>query len=545
MPACMGVGKLDSERRAVAGPQAMRLNELTAIDALGVRGVSPTPGPIEIGSLAYDSRRVGPGALFFCVGGFQSDGHDFAGQAVASGAVALVVERPLGLGVPEVLVDSARAAMGLLAARFYGDPTAELRVVGVTGTNGKTTTAYLVRALMEAAGERCGLLGTVKSVIAGSERPPDWGSIPHPGHAAGSPADRWSDAISLSASQRTTPEAIDLQADFRAMLDGGDRACAMEVSSHALALGRTDGIHFAAAIFTNLSRDHLDFHPTMEDYFQAKRRLFASPDTTGPSRIAVVNVDDPYGRRLAGELPDAVTFALDSPADYRAHGVRVGPGGCRLELQTPDGERSLSLPMPGRFNVSNALAALAAVRSLGGDLDTILAALERGVRVPGRFEPVDEGQGFAALVDYAHTPDSLKNVLSAAREVGRGRVICVFGAGGDRDRGKRPLMGEVAANLADVVLITSDNPRSEDPEAIIAEIMAGAIRAARPPGVSALRIEVDRRAAIEKAVELAREDDVLVIAGKGHEQGQELAGGVKVPFDDVTVVREALGARVG
>jgi UDP-N-acetylmuramoyl-L-alanyl-D-glutamate--2,6-diaminopimelate ligase len=523
----------------------MRLNELTAIDALGVRGVSPTPGPIEIGSLAYDSRRVGPGALFFCVGGFQSDGHDFAGQAVASGAVALVVERPLGLGVPEVLVDSARAAMGLLAARFYGDPTAELRVVGVTGTNGKTTTAYLVRALMEAAGERCGLLGTVKSVIAGSERPTDWGSIPHPGHAAGSPADRWSDAISLSASQRTTPEAIDLQADFRAMLDGGDRACAMEVSSHALALGRTDGIHFAAAIFTNLSRDHLDFHPTMEDYFQAKRRLFASPDTTGPSRIAVVNVDDPYGRRLAGELPDAVTFALDSPADYRAHGVRVGPGGCRLELQTPDGERSLSLPMPGRFNVSNALAALAAVRSLGGDLDTILAALERGVRVPGRFEPVDEGQGFAALVDYAHTPDSLKNVLSAAREVGRGRVICVFGAGGDRDRGKRPLMGEVAANLADVVLITSDNPRSEDPEAIIAEIMAGAIRAARPPGVSALRIEVDRRAAIEKAVELAREDDVLVIAGKGHEQGQELAGGVKVPFDDVTVVREALGARVG
>ncbi len=538
MPACMGAGKLDSERRAVAGPQAMRLNELTAIDALGVRGVSPTPGPIEIGSLAYDSRRVGPGALFFCVGGFQSDGHDFAGQAVASGAVALVVERPLGLGVPEVLVDSARAAMGLLAARFYGDPTAELRVVGVTGTNGKTTTAYLVRALMEAAGERCGLLGTVKSVIAGSERPTDRGST-------GSPADRRSDAISLSASQRTTPEAIDLQADFRAMLDGGDRACAMEVSSHALALGRTDGIHFAAAIFTNLSRDHLDFHPTMEDYFQAKRRLFASPDTTGPSRIAVVNVDDPYGRRLAGELPDAVTFALDSPADYRAHDVRVGPGGCRLELQTPGGERSLSLPMPGRFNVSNALAALAAVRSLGGDLDTILAALERGVRVPGRFEPVDEGQGFAALVDYAHTPDSLKNALSAAREVGRGRVICVFGAGGDRDRGKRPLMGEVAANLADVVLITSDNPRSEDPEAIIAEIMAGAIRAARPPGVSALRIEVDRRAAIEKAVELAREDDVLVIAGKGHEQGQELAGGVKVPFDDVTVVREALGARVG
>ena len=516
----------------------MRFDELTAAEVPGLRSVSPTPDPIEITGLAYDSRLVRPGSLFFCVAGYQRDGHEFAAAAVSQGAAALVVERPLGLGVPELLVESSRASMGPLAARFYDEPTSELRVVGITGTNGKTTTAHLVRALFEAAGERCGLLGTVGSVIAGSQRP----------------------------ATRTTPEAIDLQADFRAMLDGGERSCAMEVSSHALALGRTAGVRFAAALFTNLTQDHLDFHDTMENYFQAKRLLFApstamdSPSTAidspsavtaGPTTatakpgIAVVNLDDPYGRRLAAELGDAVTFAIDTDADYRAHDVQIDLAGSHLRLSTPIGTRTLSLPLPGRFNVSNALAALAVTHSLGVDLDTLVAALERGVRVPGRVEPVDEGQGFAVLVDYAHTPDSLQNVLSTAHEVGRGRVICVFGAGGDRDRGKRPLMGEIGARLADVLLVTSDNPRSEDPEEIIAEIMAGASVAARPPGAPPVAAEVDRRAAIERAVALAEQGDVLVIAGKGHEQGQELAGGVKVPFDDVTVAREALGARVG
>jgi UDP-N-acetylmuramoyl-L-alanyl-D-glutamate--2,6-diaminopimelate ligase len=515
----------------------MRFDELTAAEIPGLRGMSPTPDPAEVSGLAYDSRGVSPGSLFFCVRGYESDGHDFAAAAVAAGAAALVVERSLDLGVPEILVESSRAAMGPLAARFYGEPTEELRVVGVTGTNGKTTTAYLVRAMLEAGGERCGMLGTVESVVAGTRRP----------------------------ATRTTPEAIDLQADFRAMLDGGERSCAMEVSSHALALGRTDAVRFATAIFTNLTQDHLDFHETMEDYFQAKRLLFASyvpprvkpgmaildgedrheggPTSAGPS-TAVVNLDDLYGRRLAAELDNVVTFAIDSDADYRARDVRVELEGSRFEVHTPAGPRTLSLPLPGRFNVSNALAALAATHALGVELDTLIAALERGVHVPGRVEPVEEGQGFAVLVDYAHTPDSLENVLSTAREVGHGRVICVFGAGGDRDRGKRPLMGEVGARLADVLIVTSDNPRSEDPEAIVAEIMAGASAAARPSGAPPVTADVDRRAAIERAVALAERGDVLVIAGKGHEQGQELAGGVKVPFDDVTVAREALGARV-
>jgi UDP-N-acetylmuramoyl-L-alanyl-D-glutamate--2,6-diaminopimelate ligase len=497
----------------------MRFDELTAAEVPGKRAVSPTPDPVKVTGLAYDSRKVQEGTLFFCVPGYERDGHDFAAGAVAAGAAALVVERPLDLGVPELLVESTRAAMGPLAARFYGEPTSELRVVGVTGTNGKTTTTHLVRALLEAGGERCGLLGTVESQVAGARR----------------------------SATRTTPEAIDLQADFRAMLDGGERCCAMEVSSHALALGRTDGVRFAAAVFTNISRDHLDFHDTMEDYFQAKRLLFAPSAPAVKPGVAVVNLDDPYGRRLAAELKDVVTFALDADADYCARDVRIDLAGSHLELHTPVGARTLSLPLPGRFNVSNALGALVATHALGADLDTLVAALERGVRVPGRVEPVEEGQGFAVLVDYAHTPDSLRNVLSTAHEVGHGRVICVFGAGGDRDRGKRPLMGEIGARLADVLLVTSDNPRSEDPEAIIAEIMAGASSAPRPPGAPPVAAEVDRRVAIERAVALAERGDVLVIAGKGHEQGQELAGGVKVPFDDVTVAREALrtGARVG
>ena len=493
----------------------MRLDELSATEVPGLRVPSPIPDSPEITGLAYDSRRVQTGTLFFCVKGYERDGHDFAAQAVDAGAAALVVERPLGLGVPELLVSSARAAMGPLAARFYGEPTARLRVIGITGTNGKTTSAHMVCALLEATGEGCGLLGTVESRVAGERR----------------------------AASRTTPEAIDLQGDFRAMLDGGQSSCAMEVSSHALALGRTDCVHFAAAIFTNLTQDHLDFHETMEDYFQAKRRLFVPSGQQAKPAAAIVNLDDPHGRRLSVELDEVVTFAIDSEADYRARDVRIELDRTHLQLDTPSGTRSLSLGLPGRFNVSNALGALAAVHVLGGDLDTLLAALEGDVRVPGRLEPVDAGQDFAVLVDYAHTPDSLQNVLNTAHEVSDGRVICVFGAGGDRDRGKRPLMGAIGASLADVLLVTSDNPRSEDPRTIIAEIMQGAVRAERPSGAPAVACEVDRRVAIERAVSLARDGDVLVIAGKGHEQGQELADGVKVPFDDVTVAREALGAR--
>ncbi|MCW3067627.1 MAG: UDP-N-acetylmuramyl-tripeptide synthetase [Solirubrobacterales bacterium] len=503
----------------------MRLDQLTAAAGARPSGVvRDGDGSVEITGLAYDSRSVRPGDLFFCVGGFRVDGHDFAPQAVQAGAAALVVERPLGLGVPEVLVESARAAMAALAARFYGDPARELQVVGVTGTNGKTTTAYIVRALLEASVLQCGLLGTVKSVIGARERPV----------------------------QRTTPEAIDLQADLRAMLDGGDRACAMEVSSHALELARSDAIPFAAAVFTNMTRDHLDFHATMEDYFQSKRRLFL-PVGGEPPAISVVNVGDPYGRRLAAEIDGVLTFAVDGAADYSASGLRCEFDGCRFTLHTPEGDRELALPMPGRFNVANALGALAAAHALGVDLDVLVEALERGVRVPGRFEPVEEGQDFAVLVDYAHTPDSLENVLSSARDLmaggdgAGGRVICVFGAGGDRDRGKRPLMGEVAARLADVVLVTSDNPRSEDPDAIIAEIMEGVGTATQAGDGGSRQPEVrsiaDRGEAISEAVAAGHRGDVVVIAGKGHEQGQELAGGRKVPFDDVEVARRALASR--
>jgi UDP-N-acetylmuramoyl-L-alanyl-D-glutamate--2,6-diaminopimelate ligase len=500
----------------------MKLAELTAIEALRARCVPPSVGQTEVSSLAYDSRQVEPGALFFCVPGLQSDGHDFARPAAERGAAALLVERPLDLGVPEVHVDSARAAMGPIAARFYGEPTEQLRVVGVTGTNGKTTTAYLVRALLEAGGEPCGLLGTIKSVIAGEER----------------------------AAVRTTPEAIDLQADFRAMLDGGERACAMEVSSHALALGRADGIRFAAAIFTNLTQDHLDFHDTMEGYFQAKRLLFVPADGGAQQSpgVSVVNIGDPYGQRLAQEIDRTlVTFAVEAPADYSAWAVHSDFGGSRLQLRTPEGERSLALPLPGRFNVANALGALAAAHALGGELDTLVAALEQGVRVPGRFESIDAGQDFAVIVDYAHTPDSLENVLEAARELAgprEGRVLCVFGAGGDRDRGKRPLMGEAAARLSDVVIVTSDNPRSEEPAEIVEQIVQGVQRVRDTAGHATL-VELDRCKAIALAVEQASAGDVLVIAGKGHEQGQEFAGGRKLPFDDATVARQALGVRAG
>jgi UDP-N-acetylmuramoyl-L-alanyl-D-glutamate--2,6-diaminopimelate ligase len=462
---------------------------------------------VEVSALAYSSDSVTPGALFFCVPGFTTDGHDFAPEAVKRGAAALVTQRQLDLGVPEVVVDDVRAAMGPAAARFYGDPTTELDVVGITGTNGKTTTAFLVRHLLEAAGRQTGLLGTVKRVVGGVEE----------------------------EVERTTPEAIDLQETFRRMRDAGDKAVAMEVSSHALELGRVAGIRFACRVFTNLTQDHLDFHETMDAYFAAKRRLFEEPG------LSVVNVDDEYGRRLAADV-DAVTFGIEHEADYRARDVEFDLMGSRFLLESPHEELRIESPLPGLFNVQNVLGAVAAVRSLG--VEDI--SLEGFGRVPGRFEVVDEGQDFGVLVDYAHTPDSLENVLRAAREViargapegsprQQGRLHVIFGAGGDRDRGKRPLMGDAARRLADRVVVTSDNPRSERPQAIIDEVMEGA-------GPDAER-EVDRCRAITQVIEEAEPGDVVVIAGKGHEQGQEFEDGRKEPFDDCSVARDALRAR--
>jgi UDP-N-acetylmuramoyl-L-alanyl-D-glutamate--2,6-diaminopimelate ligase len=470
----------------------MRLHQVIA-------GVPAAARDLEVTNLAYDNRAVQPGALFFCVPGFTRDGHDYALDAIERGAVALVVERALDLGIPEIRVASVREAMAPAAAAFYGDPTATLQVTGVTGTNGKTTTAFLIRELLEADGRRTGLLGTVKSVIGGQERDV----------------------------QRTTPEAIDLQRTFREMLDAGDRACSIEVSSHALELHRADAVHFAAAIFTNLTQDHLDFHETMESYFSAKQRLFE----TGPG-AAVINVDDPYGARLAATVGNPVTFALDRDATYRGVDVDTGLSGSRFTVLAGDDRVEIASPLRGRFNVYNVLGAVATAHRIGVGLGTIAGAIEGAGQVPGRFEPVDEGQGFAVLVDYAHTPDSLENVLAAARTLTDGRVHVVFGCGGDRDRGKRPLMGEIAARMADRAIVTSDNPRSEDPEAIVAEVLEGA--------GSDVRSQVDRRAAIAEAIAGASPGDVVVIAGKGHEQGQEFKQGHKIPFDDVTVAREVL-----
>ncbi len=491
----------------------MRLEELAA-EVPGARIVGDAS--VEVADLAYDSRKVGPGTLFFCVPGEKVDGHDFARQVVEAGAVALVVERELGVDVAQVVVPDARAAMAPLAARFWGDPTAELRVVGVTGTNGKTTTAFLVREILEAAGISCGLLGTVKQMVGGVEE----------------------EVV------RTTPEAIDLQATLRRMVAAGDRACAMEVSSHAMSLHRADAIHFEVALFTNLTQDHLDFHADMEDYFQAKRRLFeAGPGT------AIVNVDDPYGRRLAEEF-DCITFSAEgATADYAARDVSFDAAGAEFTVvrrptglkadpgsafRPVGGEIRVRTGLPGDFNVANALGALAVAVALGVGPEVAAVGLAGAARVPGRFEPIDEGQGFAVLVDYAHTPDSLENVLGAARRLTEGRLISVFGAGGDRDRDKRPKMGRAGAALSDLAVVTSDNPRSEDPEAIVAEVVAGIGDGGE------VEVEVDRRAAIALALARAAPGDTVVIAGKGHEQGQEFEGGRKLPFDDREVAREEL-----
>jgi UDP-N-acetylmuramoyl-L-alanyl-D-glutamate--2,6-diaminopimelate ligase len=456
--------------------------------------------PVEISDLAYDEARVVPGALFFSVAGRRADGHDFAPAAVQRGAAALVVERPLELPVPQLLVPDTRAAMAVAADIFFEQPTRELEVAAVTGTSGKTTTAYLLRAVLGAAGRQTGLVGTVEWIVAGRTRPAPF----------------------------TTPEAIDLQRLFREMLDGGDHSVALEASSHGATLRRLDRVRFDALVFTNLSQDHLDLHGTMDDYFLAKRSLF----TGAQPPPAVVNVGDEHGRRLALELRNAaraplVTFGLREDADVRADELELGPGGSRFRAAGMSFETALR----GLFNVENALAAIAAGLLLDIDPDAIEEGISSVSGVPGRFEPVDEGQPFAVVVDYSHKPGSLDLVLQEARRLAEGRVIVVFGAGGERDRDKRPLMGRIAHDRADVVIVTSDNPRGEEPLAIIEDILQGA-------GLD-VEVDPDRRSAIRRAVELAEPGDVVVIAGKGHEQGQEI-GGVKHPFDDREVARDAL-----
>ena len=469
---------------------ALLIDALAPVEVVG-------RAPVDVTDLAYDAREAGPGSLYFCIRGSRADGHDFAPEAIVNGAVALVVERPLELPVPQLVVEDARHAMPLAADEFFGRPTEQLEVAGVTGTNGKTTTAFLLYAILAAAGRRPGLLGTIESRVGGERR----------------------------AALRTTPEAIDLQRTFREMLDAGDRSAAVEATSHGSELGRLDRVRFSALVFTNLTQDHLDFHGTLERYFDAKRRLF-----TEARPPAAVNVGDEHGRRLADELRghnELLTFGLVDDAELRPEELELGPRGAHLRA----GGIELETRLRGRFNVENVLGAVAAARLLGIDDDAIAYGVRELRGVPGRFEAVDEGQPFAVLVDYAHTPDSLENVLRTARDLAQNRVICVFGCGGDRDRGKRPLMGRIATELADLAIVTSDNPRSEEPEAIIAEILEGT--------GSEAEVEPDRREAIARAVAEAGEGDVVVIAGKGHEQGQQFADRT-IPFDDREVAREAL-----
>jgi UDP-N-acetylmuramoyl-L-alanyl-D-glutamate--2,6-diaminopimelate ligase len=465
-------------------------------------------------AIAYDSRRVAEGAIFVAISGQCVDGAAFAADAAARGAVLVVSGSPppVGTQVPWVVVEDARLALAELAAAFYGDPSHDLKVVGVTGTNGKTTTTYLLAAIFDAAGWRCGRIGSVGYDTGGAPR----------------------DA------ERTTPEASEVQSLLREMVEHRRTACAMEVSSHALAMRRVDQTRFAAAVFSNLTRDHLDYHPDMGHYFGTKQRLF---DMLPDGAPAIINVDDAFGRQLAQTVGRPVTYAIDRAADVTPERVESSLSGTSFDVRTPRGRLHIRCSLPGRLNVYNVLAAVSAAVAL----DVPFHAIEQGVAglagVPGRFElvstPDDE---VSVVVDYAHTDDALRAMLGAVRELCSGRVITVFGCGGERDTSKRPLMGAVAARLSDLVVVTSDNPRSENPDDIIAEIRRGiASSTTAATGPPHLGIP-DRSAAIERAIDEAEPGDAVAIAGKGHETFQTV-GDERRPFDDRVVARAALARR--
>jgi len=455
---------------------------------------------VRVTGCTHDSRRVRPGDLYAALPGEHAHGADFLEQALAAGATAVLTD-PDGAervtGVPVLVAPAPRAVLGEVAAAVHGHPARELTVLGVTGTNGKTTTAFLVDAGLRATGRRTALLGTVLTRL-GDE---------------------------TVSSERTTPEATDLHALFAAMRERGITAATMEVSSHALALGRVDGVVFDVGVFTNLSQDHLDFHGSMEAYFQAKASLF----TPERARRGLVNADDEAGRRLLAG-PQVPLSSFGEAGEWRAVDVELGPTGSAFRLVGPGVDLAARVQVPGAFNVANAVAALACLVLAGVEAEVAVAGVAGLPGVPGRMERVDAGQPFAALVDYAHTPDAVASLLRTVRGVTPGRVVVVLGCGGDRDRGKRPLMGRAAVEGADVAVLTSDNPRSEDPLAILAEMQ-------QPDAL----VEPDRRAAIALAVRLARPGDTVVVAGKGHESGQEVAG-VVTPFDDREVLRDEIRA---
>ena len=485
----------------------------------------PVGGPeggTHVQGVTLASAEVRPGDLYAALPGARAHGVQYVGDAVSRGAVAVLTdptgrEPALATGLPVCVVDDPRAVLGAVADRVYGEPSSRLTVVGITGTNGKTTTAYLVEAGLAAAGLGTGLIGTVQTRTRGRD-------------AAGEPT------VTAFPSVRTTPEAPALHALLAEMAESGVSAVVMEVSSHALVMGRVGGVRFAAAGFTNLGRDHLDFHADVEEYFQAKARLF-----DGRAERELVTVDDEAGRRLARLRPGAGTVSVDGAADWTATDVEPAPGGgSTFTLHGPDGATwPARLRLPGRFNVANAVLAVALLQAVGVPVPTALAGLAETV-VPGRMEPVEAGQPFVAVVDYAHTPDAVATALAALRGETSGRLITVLGCGGDRDPGKRPAMGTAAALGSDVLIVTDDNPRSEDPAAIRAAMLAGVADVLEERRAEVLEV-AGRRNALAAAVALAAPGDTLLVAGKGHETGQEVDGTVH-PFDDRTVLREVLAA---
>jgi len=501
----------------------MKLAELVS----AVAGAQLTgDADLEIEGLYYDSRQVKPGGLFFGLKGVKNDGNAFIEAAVNGGAVAVVAELPCAVaGVATVLVPNARLAMSLMAARFFGVPTAAMPTVGITGTNGKTTTSYLIEGIMEKAGIPTAVLGTISYRFAGT-------SLPAP---------------------NTTPESVDLQRTLRQLVDLGAEGVVMEVSSHALEQRRVDGCLFDVAVFSNLTRDHLDYHRDMDSYFEAKLRLFTDlliPSADKPLRRAVVNLDDPYGARLAREATAPVmTYALSGGADITVAKVDFSVDGIRCTLTTPRGELELRSELLGRFNLYNVMSAVGAGLALGIAPEAIRAGIEGHRKVPGRLERVPNEKGITVLVDYAHTGDALENVLTTLSELKSGRIIAIFGCGGDRDRGKRPVMGEIAARLSDLAVITSDNPRTEDPRAILEEVRAGVL----PLGLKEYGVEEiaqgvgekgfvtieSRREAIRTAITAAKAGDIVLLAGKGHEDYQ-IVGTEKHHFDDCEEAAEAL-----
>ncbi len=463
---------------------------------------------VEVTSLAYDSRRVEAGSLFFAIQGEKADGHLFIPQALERGAAAIVSEREPApeLATRWVRVAKARRALADIARAFYGHPDSRLDLIGITGTNGKTTTAYLVESILRAAGVPAGLFGTIEYRLG----------------------------TRALAALNTTPESLDLLTYFSELEAAGGKAAVMEVSSHALAQERVWGFRFSTAVFTNLTRDHLDYHQDFEHYFEAKRRLFEGLGTP-PPELAIINLDDPWGARLLDlPSPRRLTYGLNSDAQVKPKQSSQGPGGLEATVLTPEGKVEIKSPLLGRANLANILAATAVAVGQGIPGDKIAEGVMALRSVPGRFERVDEGQPFLVVVDYAHTDDALRNVLKTARELARNRLIVVFGCGGERDRTKRPLMGEAAGLLSDVPVLTSDNPRGEDPLRIMSDVIVGLQKTGKP-----YLAEVNRESAIRKAMEQAREGDVVVLAGKGHETYQVLKD-QRVPFDDREVARKML-----